>query len=75
MPLSVSSAPRQLSDGNSAGTNLGRSTTDLIAFYSNSAVGVVQPSGNAQAALTRGQPGGIVAIQDSLPLAERKKKP
>lgn len=33
MPLSSSNAVRQLSDGNSQGTVLGQSSTDLIAFY------------------------------------------
>ena len=33
MPLSSSNAVRQLSDGNSQGTVLGQSATDLIAFY------------------------------------------
>jgi hypothetical protein len=58
MPLSVSSQVRQLSDGNSAGTVLGQSATDLISFYN--ATPVVQPSGNAEAAITRGQPCGMI---------------
>ncbi len=33
MALSSSNAVRQLSDGNSQGTVLGQSTTDLIGFY------------------------------------------
>ena len=33
MPLSSSNAARQLSDGNSQGTVLGQSVTDLIGFY------------------------------------------
>jgi hypothetical protein len=33
MPLSSSNAQRQLSDGNSQGTVLGQSATDLIGFY------------------------------------------
>ena len=33
MPLSSSNAVRQLSDGNSQGTVLGQSATDLIGFY------------------------------------------
>lgn len=33
MALSSSNAARQLSDGNSLGTILGQSTSDLIAFY------------------------------------------
>lgn len=60
MPQSVSSAPRQLSDGNSAGTLLGQSTTDLIGFYGD-ATPQAQTSGAAQTALTRGLSGGLVA--------------
>ena len=37
MALSSSNAIRQLSDGNSQGTILGQSTTDLIGFYGLSA--------------------------------------
>ena len=33
MPLSSSNAARQLSDGNSQGTNMGQSSSDLIGFY------------------------------------------
>ena len=44
---------RQLSDGNTAGSVLGRGATDLIAFYG--ATPIVQPAGNAEAAITRGQ--------------------
>ena len=33
MPLTSSNAVRQLSDGNSQGTVLGTSSTDLIGFY------------------------------------------
>lgn len=33
MALSSSNAAKQLSDGNSQGTILGQSTTDLISFY------------------------------------------
>lgn len=33
MPLSSSNAVRQLSDGNSQGTVMGQSATDLISFY------------------------------------------
>lgn len=60
MPLSTSSATKQLSDGNSNGTILGKSATDYIGFYGLSQ-GVVQPSGAAQAALARGVGGGIIA--------------
>lgn len=60
MPLTTSSAPRQLSDGNSVGTVLGTGPTDKIGFYNNTG-GVVQPSGNAQAAVARGVACGTVA--------------
>ncbi len=33
MPITTTSAPRQLSDGNTNGTLLGQSPTDLIGFY------------------------------------------
>ncbi|TAL03704.1 MAG: hypothetical protein EPO08_03435 [Rhodospirillaceae bacterium] len=59
MPLTITSAPRQLSDGNTAGTVLGRGATDLISFYN--ATPIVQPSGNAEAAITRGQACGTIA--------------
>jgi hypothetical protein len=38
MPLSSSNAVRQLSDGNSQGTALGVSSTDLIGFYGTTCV-------------------------------------
>ncbi len=46
MPLSSSNAARQLSDGNTLGTVLGQSTSDLIAFYG------MHSSGTAVAAST-----------------------
>ena len=52
---------RQLSDGNTAGTVLGKSAADNIGFYGDSQP-VPQPSGAAQAALTRGLAGGILAV-------------
>lgn len=64
MPLAVSSFVRQLSDGNLAGTVLGRGATDLISFYN--VTPIVQPAGNAQAAITRGQPCGTIATFSSL---------
>lgn len=61
MPLSTSSFPRQLSDGNTAGTFLGTNSQDRIGFFQNTAGGgATQPAGNAQAALTRGNVGGSV---------------
>jgi hypothetical protein len=59
MPLSVSSAPRQLSDGNSAGTVLGKSPTDLISFYN--ATPVTQPAGAAELAVGTSLTGGVFA--------------
>ncbi len=49
MPVTTTSAPRQLSDGNASGTLLGQSIKDLIGFYGNPAP-VAQPSGANQAA-------------------------
>lgn len=60
MPLTTSTSVRQLSDGNSVGTVMGTAPTDKIGFYG-LAAGVVQPSGAAQAAVTRGQACGIIA--------------
>lgn len=64
MPLTTTSAPRQLSDGNAIsggpGTQLGQPGGDKIGFYGTPPV--VQPSGQSQAALTRGQAAGVVAI-------------
>lgn len=59
MPITVTSFPRQLSDGNSDGTVLGQSTTDKISFYNASPL--VQPAGQNQVALTRGNQAGVVA--------------
>jgi len=59
MPLAQSSAVRQLSDGNSVGTVLGQSAADKIAFYN--ATPVVQPSGIAEAAVSRGDAGAMIA--------------
>lgn len=42
MPLTSSNAARQLSDGNSQGTILGKSSSDSIGFYSVSTVTVKQ---------------------------------
>lgn len=50
---------RQLSDGSPDGTTLGQSSTDLISFYG--AAPIVQPSGNAQAAIIRGSQSGVIA--------------
>lgn len=65
MPNTVSAAPKQLSDQNLAGTALGASPTDLVAFFTSAVAGaaggpVVQQSGNAQAALVRGAASGVV---------------
>src|SRR6266568_6086113 len=60
MPLSISSAGRQLSDGNAVGTVLGTGINDLIGFYGVTTP-VAQPLGAAQAALTRGLAAGVIA--------------
>lgn len=44
MPSTTSAAAKQLSDGNSQGTVLGQSATDLIGFYGLT-TGVAQPTG------------------------------
>ena len=63
MPLTTSAAARQLSDGNSQGTILGQSTTDLIGFHG--ATPTAQRSGNAQAAITRGQQAGCICTYNT----------
>jgi hypothetical protein len=61
---SPSNLAKQLSDSNGLGTVLGKGPTDSIGFWQDPAAnvvgGVVQPSGNAQAALLRGAPSGVV---------------
>ena len=57
-PVNTSTNITDLSNGNTAGTRLGQTTTDLVSFYG--AAPVAQVAGNAQAALTRGQGGGLV---------------
>lgn len=58
--------PRQLSDGNSAGTALGQSATDKIAFFTDTAAGagvpgpVMQQGGVAVSVSARGQGGASV---------------
>ena len=63
MPLTITSAVKQLSDGNGLsggpGCTFGQSASDPISFFS--ATPVVQPSGQAQVALTRGNAAGVVA--------------
>lgn len=51
-------ALKQLSDGGPDGWGLGQSANDKGSFYG--APAVVQPSGNAQAALARGQQAGVI---------------
>src|SRR6185369_2078314 len=58
VPVNTSTNITDLSNGNSAGTRLGQTTTDLISFYGSTPV--VQPSGNAGAAVTRGAGGAMV---------------
>lgn len=52
-------SPKQLSDQNSQGTQLGASSTDPIGFYGSTPL--AQPSGSSQDAVTRGQAGGVIA--------------
>lgn len=49
---------RDLTDGSPDGTQLGGATTDPISFFG--ATPITQPSGNAQAAITRGQALGVI---------------
>lgn len=58
MPLTTTASPRQLSDGNSDGTVLGQSITDLIGFFGQTPV--KQPSDNSQAIIARGQQAGVI---------------
>jgi hypothetical protein len=54
----------QLSKRDADGTILGQSSVDKIGFYGLTA-GVVQPAGNAQAAITRGSQAGVIATYAS----------
>jgi len=60
MPLSTSTATRQLSDGNTSGTVLGVSATDLISFFG--ATPVAQPAGTAFATINPAASAGNVII-------------
>ena len=64
MPLTTTSATRQLSDGNflngGPGNVFGQSAADGIGFYG-VASGIVQPSGQNQVAINRGNAAGVVA--------------
>lgn len=60
MPLATGqNLIRYLSDGNSDGTSLGQSPSDLLSIYGGTPV--PQPSGNAQVAVPRGQQAGVIA--------------
>lgn len=64
MPIATGvTLARQLSDGSPDGTIFGQSSTDTISFYG--ATPVVQPSGNAQAAVARGNQAGVIATYSS----------
>lgn len=52
MPLSSSNAVRQLSDGNSQGTVLGQSATDLISFYGGTPIAKTSTVGASSAIST-----------------------
>jgi hypothetical protein len=54
---------RELSANSPDGTRLGQSSTDLVSFRG--ATPQVQPSGNAQAAVARGQQAGVIATYSS----------
>lgn len=58
--MSATFALDQLSKRDSDGTIFGQSSTDKIGFYG-LAAGIVQPSGNAQAAVSRGSQAGVIA--------------
>jgi hypothetical protein len=59
MPLStLTPGPTKHSNGDPAGQSYSNSSSDPIGFYGNPPI--VQPSGNAQAALTRGNIGGSI---------------
>jgi hypothetical protein len=59
MPQTVSTQVNQLSDGNTAGTVMGKSATDLISFFG--ATPVVQPSGGGEVTVSNATTGGFVA--------------
>ena len=58
VPVNTSTNITDLSNGNSAGTRLGQTTTDLVSFYGNTPI--VQPAGNAGAVVQRGAGGAMV---------------
>ncbi len=58
VPVNTSTNITDLSNGNSAGTRLGQTTTDLISFYGSTPI--VQPAGNAGAVVQRGAGGAMV---------------
>lgn len=62
--MSATFALDQLSKRDPDGTSFGVSSTDKISFYNSTPV--VQPSGNAQAAVTRGSQAGVIATYASL---------
>lgn len=64
MPIATGTTlNRNLSDGSPDGTTFGQNSTDPISFYG--ATPVVQPSGNAQAAIARGLQAGVIATYNS----------
>lgn len=62
-PVNTSTNVRDLSSGDSSGTRLGQSASDPVSFFGNTPA--AQPAGNAQAALARGQGGGLVVTFSS----------
>ena len=58
----TSSALRQLSDGNSIGTSLGTSTSDVISFYGTTAVNCFQLSTATMVSVSSGALASSIAI-------------
>lgn len=64
MPIATgTSLERFFSNNNPDGSSLGQSTADLESLYG--ATPIVQPSGNAQAAITRGLQSGVITTYSS----------
>ena len=59
MALSSSNAARQLSDGNSQGTILGQSTSDIISFYN--ATPIARPGNTGTSFASLSQSSGALA--------------
>ncbi len=66
-PVNTSTNITDLSNGNSAGTRLGQTTTDLVSFYGSTPI--VQPAGNAGAGTIQRGAGGATVCTFSLSLS------